>query len=59
MRVGEAITGREMSWPMTEVAISRAAGMSAICGGVKRSSLKAAVLSRSVTPFSVPAISAM
>jgi hypothetical protein len=37
------------------VAISLAAGRSAMCGGANRSSLKAAVLSRSVTPFSVPA----
>jgi mycofactocin system glycosyltransferase len=53
--VGDAITGREISWPSTDVAISLAAGRSAMCGGANRSSLKAAVLSRSVTPFSVPA----
>jgi len=57
--VGEAITGSEISWPSTEVACCRAEGRPAMCGGANRSSLKAATLSRSVRPFSVPATSDM
>ena len=59
MPVGDTITGRAISCPRTEVARSRPAGRSAMCGGVNLSSLKAAILSWSVTPFSVPAISAI
>ena len=57
--VGDAITGSAISCPSTDVASSLAAGRSATCGGVNRSSLNAARLSCSVTPFSVPATSAM
>ena len=57
--VGDAITGRAISCPSTEVPSSRVVGRSAMCGGVNRSSLNAVRLSWSVTPFSVPAISAM
>ena len=57
--VGDAITGSAISCPSTEVARFRVAGRSAMCGGVNRSSLNAATLSWSVTPFSVPATSAM
>ena len=57
--VGDAITGSAISCPSTDVARSRAAGRFATCGGVNRSSLNTARLSWRVTPFSVPAISAM
>jgi hypothetical protein len=35
--VGEAITGSEISWPSTEVAMLRAAGLSAMRGGASPS----------------------
>ena len=57
--VGDAITGSAISCPSTDVASSRVAGRFAMCGGVNRSSLNAARLSWTVTPFSVPATSAM
>ena len=56
--VGEMITGKEMSWPMTVVACSRFCGRSATCGR-KPSSRKAATLSSTVMPCSEPATSAM
>jgi hypothetical protein len=51
------ITGSDTSWPMTVVASSRLADSPATCGA-KPSSLKAAMLSLTVSPFSEPAISA-
>ena len=56
---GEAITGRPMSTPSTDVRRSRAAGRSASRGGAKRISPNAATLSARVTPASAPASSAM
>jgi len=55
--VGDAMTGSEISCPSTDVASCRVAGRPATRGGMNRSSLKAATLSRSVTPSSVPAAS--
>jgi SAM-dependent methyltransferase len=55
--VGEAMTGSAISCPSTDVASCRVAGRSATCGGVNRSSLNAATLSRSVMPCSAPATS--
>ena len=55
--VGEMITGSEIGWPITVVAMSRAAGSPATCGA-KPSSENAATLSRAVTPCSAPATSA-
>ncbi len=57
--VGDAITGSAIWSPSTDVARSRPAGRLAILGGANRSSLNAARLSCSVTPFSAPATSAM
>ena len=57
--VGDAITGSAIWSPSTDVARPRAAGRFAIRGGANRSSLNAARLSCSVTPFSAPATSAM
>ena len=47
--VGEISTGSEISWPITVVAISRAAGSPATCGA-NPSSENAATLSLTVTP---------
>ena len=55
--VGEMITGRAMSMPITRVACSRFCGRFAMCGR-KPSSLNALTLSSSVTPRSEPAINA-
>ena len=55
--VGEMTTGSEISWPITVVAIARAAGSPATCGA-NPSSANAATLSRMVTPSSAPATSA-
>ena len=55
--VGEISTGSEMSWPITVVAIARAAGRPATCGA-NPSSPNASTLSRIVTPASAPATSA-
>ena len=55
--VGEMITGSDISWPMTLVAISRLAESPTTCGA-KPSSLNALMLSLTVSPFSEPATSA-
>ena len=55
--VGEMITGREMSWPSTRVAIDRCAWCPATCGA-KPISRNAASLSSIVCPRSEPATSA-
>jgi hypothetical protein len=55
--VGLIRTGREISWPMTVVAICLSFASPAVCGA-KPSSAKAATLSSTVSPRSEPAIRA-
>ena len=55
--VGLIITGREISWPMTVVAMCLALARPAVCGA-KPISSNAARLSAAVRPFSDPATSA-
>ena len=55
--VGEMITGREISWPITLVFMSQVEDIPTTCGA-KPSSEYAAMLSSTVTPRSDPATSA-
>ena len=55
--VGEIITGIDIAWPITSVAMSRVADWPAVTGRTPSSS-KAARLSSIDAPRSVPAISA-
>src|SRR5690625_2531452 len=56
--VGEIITGMLMGWPITVVSIDRSA-LAPITCGFGSSSLNASMLSRSVTPASLPPTRAM